>query len=64
MYVYGSEKPDGPAGHTLHAQSMYSPHSQELLSIIHHSHQTPPLLSLILYSLYLILYDLNVYYTI
>ena len=42
--------------------ALCSPHTQELLSIIHHSHQIPPL-SLILYSLYLILYDLNVYYT-
>ena len=44
--------------------ALCSLHTQELSSIIHQTEQsqTPPLL-LILYSLYLILYDLNVYYT-
>ena len=55
IVVYGSEKPDGAAGHTrpymLRAcaimiqpalSALCSPHTQELLSIIHHSHQTPP----------------------
>ena len=59
---------------TLHAQSMGNNDSARIVCTLqsaysrtlkHYtsSHQTPPPLSLILYSLYLILYDLNVYYT-
>ena len=45
--------------------ALCSLHTQELSSIIHQTEQsqTPLPLLLILYSLYLILYDLNVYYT-